>query len=105
MPIFNNFGITNVYFSKGKTKSVHFFCVDNCVVFIDTLNVVAIPHAPTLLENAVYKEWQFQALVTGNRNLIFFRTERQKIFRDGIFSLDPRKKRGLGTRNHTFFLA
>ena len=24
-----------------------------------------IPHAPTLLENAVYIEWQFQALVTG----------------------------------------
>ena len=26
-----------------------------------------ITHAPTLLENAVYNEWQFQALVTGNR--------------------------------------
>ena len=26
-----------------------------------------IPHAPTLLENAVYNERQFQALVTGNR--------------------------------------
>ena len=26
-----------------------------------------IPHAPALLENAVYNEWQFQALVTGNR--------------------------------------
>ena len=26
-----------------------------------------IPHAPTLLENAVYNEWQFQALVMGNR--------------------------------------
>ena len=26
-----------------------------------------IPHAPTLLENAVNNEWQFQALVTGNR--------------------------------------
>ena len=26
-----------------------------------------IPHAPILLENAVYNEWQFQALVTGNR--------------------------------------
>ena len=26
-----------------------------------------IPHAPTLLENAVYNEWQFQALATGNR--------------------------------------
>ena len=25
-----------------------------------------IPHAPTLLEKAVYNEWQFQALVTGN---------------------------------------
>ena len=25
-----------------------------------------IPHAPTLLENAVYNEWQFQVLVTGN---------------------------------------
>ena len=25
-----------------------------------------ITHAPTLLENAVYNEWQFQALVTGN---------------------------------------
>ena len=26
-----------------------------------------IPHAPTLLENAVYNEWQFQALLTGNQ--------------------------------------
>ena len=26
-----------------------------------------IPHAPTLLENAVYNEWQFQAFGTGNR--------------------------------------
>ena len=26
-----------------------------------------IPHAPTLLEKAVYHEWQFQALWTGNR--------------------------------------
>ena len=26
-----------------------------------------IPHAPTLLENAVYNELQFQALATGNR--------------------------------------
>ena len=26
-----------------------------------------IPHAPTLLENAVNNEWQFQSLVTGNR--------------------------------------
>ena len=26
-----------------------------------------IPHTPTLLENAVYNEWQFQALATGNR--------------------------------------
>ena len=26
-----------------------------------------IPHAPTLLENAVYNEWQFQALVKGNQ--------------------------------------
>ena len=24
-------------------------------------------HAPTLLENDGYNEWQFQALVTGNR--------------------------------------
>ena len=26
-----------------------------------------IPHASTLLEKAVYNEWQFQALGTGNR--------------------------------------
>ena len=26
-----------------------------------------ILHAPTLLVNAVYNEWQFEALVTGNR--------------------------------------
>ena len=25
------------------------------------------PHAQTLLENAVYNEWQFQALAMGNR--------------------------------------
>ena len=28
-----------------------------------------IPHAPTLLENAVYNEWKFQALVTGNQTV------------------------------------
>ena len=28
-----------------------------------------IPHPPTLLENAVYNEWQFQALVTGNQTV------------------------------------
>ena len=26
-----------------------------------------IPRAPTLPENAVYNEWQFQALMTGNQ--------------------------------------
>ena len=26
-----------------------------------------IPHTPTLPENTLYNEWQFQALVTGNR--------------------------------------
>ena len=26
-----------------------------------------IPHAPPLLENAVYNDWQLQALVRGNR--------------------------------------
>ena len=26
-----------------------------------------IPHAPTLLEKAVYNEWKFQALGTGNQ--------------------------------------
>ena len=26
-----------------------------------------IPHAPTLLENGVYNEWQFQALGMGNQ--------------------------------------
>ena len=31
---------------------------------------VRIPHAPTLLENAVYNEWEFQALVMGNRTKI-----------------------------------
>ena len=31
-----------------------------------------IPHAPTLLENAVYNEWKFQALVTGNRTKTSF---------------------------------
>ena len=39
------------FFSKNKRKS----------------GQANIPHAPTLPENAVYKEWQFQALVTGNR--------------------------------------
>ena len=53
----------------------------SCVYFIITMieGVIAvrflnvrkseqahIPHAPTLLENAVYNEWQFQELVTGN---------------------------------------
>ena len=28
-----------------------------------------IPHAPTSLENAVYNEWQFQVLVTGNQTV------------------------------------
>ena len=32
-----------------------------------------IPHAPALLENAVYNEQQIQALVTGNRTENLFR--------------------------------
>ena len=28
------------------------------------VNDLIIPHAPTLPENAVYNEWQFQALVS-----------------------------------------
>ena len=41
MPIFNHFGITNLYLSKEKTKSVKNIYVHICVVFMDALNVVA----------------------------------------------------------------
>ena len=44
-----NSGVCDLLFKKRKSEQAH------------------IPHAPTLLENAVYNEWQFQALVTGNR--------------------------------------
>ena len=37
------------YFNERKSEQAH------------------IPHAPTMLENAVYNEWQFLALVMGNR--------------------------------------
>ena len=39
MPLFNYLGITNLYFSKEKTKNVQFFT--NCNVFMDVLNLVA----------------------------------------------------------------
>ena len=38
----------NILFNERKSEQAH------------------IPHAPTLIENAVYNEWQFQALATGN---------------------------------------
>ena len=38
-----------------------------------------IPHAPTLLENAVYNKWQFQALMRGNRTENQFHFELHKI--------------------------
>ena len=41
MPIFNHFGISNLYFSTENKKCVHFFYAHNCVVFMDSLNVVA----------------------------------------------------------------
>ena len=41
MPIFNHFGISNLYFSTENQKSVHFFYAHNCVVFMDGLNLVA----------------------------------------------------------------
>ena len=33
----------------------------------ERVSKLTYPHAPTLRENVVYNEWQFQALVTGNR--------------------------------------
>ena len=36
-------------------------------LFFEGENERKSEHAPTLLEKAVYNEWQFQALVTGNR--------------------------------------
>ena len=41
MPIFNHFGISNLYFSTENKKSVHFFYAHNCDVFMDGLIVVA----------------------------------------------------------------
>ena len=51
--MFNHFGITNLYFSKEKTKSANFFYVHNCVVFMDALNLVAhdIPCLRVVLNN------------------------------------------------------
>ena len=40
MPIFNHFGISNLYFST-ENKKCTFFYAHNCVVFMDGLNVVA----------------------------------------------------------------
>ena len=45
---------------------------------------VHISHAPTLLENAVYNEWQFQALVTGNGIMSFITTKFQEILLGGF---------------------
>ena len=41
MPIFNHFGISNLYFSS-ENKKVYIFYAHNCVVFMDGLNVVAL---------------------------------------------------------------
>ena len=38
-----------------------------------------IPHAPTLIENAVYNKWQFQALVTSKRTENHVSSELHKI--------------------------
>ena len=53
MPIINHDGIKKLYSSKEKTKSVQFFYVHNCVVFMDALNVVAYegPHPFTMGDN------------------------------------------------------
>ena len=46
--IFRNYFFSSLAINERKSEQAH------------------IPHAPTLLENAVYNEWQFQAIVTGN---------------------------------------
>ena len=43
------FNHVNQYYKERKSEQAH------------------IPHTPQLLENAVYNEWQFQALLWGNR--------------------------------------
>ena len=48
-----------------NTIILYFTCT--CTIINERKSEQAhIPHAPTLLGNAVYNEWQFQALVTGN---------------------------------------
>ena len=49
MYVYSNNYLNSLYSNERKSEQAH------------------IPHAPTLLENAVYNEWQFQALGTGNR--------------------------------------
>ena len=43
------------------------YLLQNCMLNERKSEQAHIPHAPTLPENAVYNEWQFQALGTGNR--------------------------------------
>ena len=56
-------------FFKHKLVSIILYCwfSEHTLIIHERKSEQAhIPHAPTLLENAVYNEWQFQALVTGN---------------------------------------
>ena len=61
--------ISNIQFhTKTNTKEIKYQEINILHFFNGRKSEQArIPHAPTLLENAVYNEWQFQALATGNR--------------------------------------
>ena len=51
-----------------NTIILYFTITCTCTIINERKSEQAhIPHAPTLLENAVYNKWQFQALVRGNR--------------------------------------
>ena len=55
---------SNFFSNHVPTK---FYCTSRHISNERKSEQAHIPHAPTLLEKAVYNEWQFQALGTGNR--------------------------------------
>ena len=62
MPIFNQFGISNLYFSA-ENKMCTFFYANNCVVFMDGLSVVALSVVVVVVDISVHLIIDFVVVV------------------------------------------
>ena len=75
MPMFNHFGITNLYFSEAKTKYVKFILSSQLRCFTDALYLVAhdSPCLRVVLNNIpIYLfVWLFDTMIQTLRAIIF----------------------------------